>query len=74
LARDEFFTLCLPFVLKGIRIIDGNNGRFLSVPAKKNLKSDTPRYFEHFHPISSEARKMLVDAVFTAYDAVSEDK
>ena len=60
-------------VLKGIRIIDGDKGRFLSMPAKKNVKSDKPLFYEHFHPITSEAREMLMESVFDAYDNITED-
>ena len=48
-------------VIKGCRMIDGQKGRFVSMPAKK---LDSGKYFNHVW--SSEA---FQDAVKAAYDA-----
>lgn len=55
-------------VLKGIRIIDGERGRFIAMPSRIDNRFKEPRFREHFHPINQEARDMLTNAILKAYD------
>lgn len=55
-------------ILKGIKIIDGSRGIFIAMPSKRNTTSNTPRFREIYHPINSEARAQIVDAVLEAYE------
>lgn len=59
-------------ILKGIKIIDGSRGIFIAMPSKRNSKSNTPKFREFYHPINSNARAQIVDAVLEAYEKESE--
>lgn len=47
-----------------IKIIDGNDGYFVSMPARKNSKGE---YKDIVHPINNEARAEMIDAIMEAY-------
>lgn len=53
------------FVVHGIRLVEGKEGLFLSFPAV--IRSEN-KYFDIAHPISSDFRKVLTDAVIKAYE------
>jgi len=53
------------FVVRDLKIIDGNNGRFVAMPSKK-LKDGT--FKDIAHPLNSQTRKMIEDAVLLKYD------
>ena len=55
------------FVVKGIRVIDGDNGLFIAMPSRKTA---TGEYKDIAHPINSDARKMFEDAIIEAYNNV----
>jgi stage V sporulation protein G len=55
------------FVISDIKIIDGRNGRFLSMPSTRR-KNGTFR--DIAHPLNSETRRQIEDAVFRRYDEV----
>ena len=55
-------------VLKGIRIIEGERGRFIAMPSRVDNRFKEPRFREHFHPINQDARDMLTKAILEAYD------
>ena len=52
------------FIISDIKIIEGNNGLFLSMPSKKRRDGT---FKDIAHPLNSETRKMLEDAVISAY-------
>ena len=52
------------FVIRGMKIISGNKGFFLSMPSKK--RSDGT-YQDVAHPVNSEMRRMLEEKVLEAY-------
>lgn len=52
------------FVIKGIRVVEGENGPFVSMPQKK-VGND---YDQTFFPITKEAREQLHKSVLDAYD------
>jgi stage V sporulation protein G len=54
------------FGAHGISIIEGKNGLFVSMPQTRDGKGD---YRDIFHPVTSEGRKALQDAVLTEYAA-----
>ncbi len=56
-------TLNDELVARGIRIIDGRNGLFASMPARK-WKDE---YYDIFFPITKEFSKLLQDEVINAY-------
>ena len=52
------------FVVKGIRVVEGGNGPFVSMPQKK-VGND---YDQTFFPITKEAREQLHKSVLDAYE------
>ena len=52
------------FVVRDIRIIDGDNGLFIAMPSKKVPGG----HKDIAHPINRETRKMFEDAIFAAYE------
>jgi stage V sporulation protein G len=58
------------FIISDIKVIEGNNGLFLSMPSKKRRDGT---FKDIAHPLNSETRKMMEDAVIAAYhDAMKE--
>jgi len=53
------------FVVKDIRIIQGEDKLFVAMPSRKNLDGE-PR--DVAHPINSETRKMFEDAIIEEYN------
>jgi len=52
------------FVVKGLRIVEGKKGLFLSMPSEK---SKDGKWYETFFPATKEAREVLNELVLTAY-------
>ena len=55
------------FVVSDIKIIDGRNGRFLSMPSSKR-KNGTFR--DIAHPLNNATRRLIEDRVFARYDEI----
>lgn len=53
------------FVVKDIRIIEGDEGLFIAMPSKKKADGE---YKDIAHPITQECRQMFQDAIIKAYD------
>lgn len=53
------------FIISDIKIIEGNKGLFLSMPSKKRRDGT---FKDIAHPLNSDTRKMLEDAVIAAYN------
>ncbi len=58
-------TLDKSYVVHGLKILEGETGLWVSMPASKNKKGE---YKDVFHPITKEAREALVSAVIEAYE------
>ena len=58
------------FVVHDIKVIDGNNGMFIAMPNEKQTNGE---YRDVAHPIKSDFRKILSDAIHKEYNA-SENK
>ncbi len=61
------------FVVKGIRILEGDNGLFIAMPSKdrKFVNENGEEVVEHHdmaHPVNQETRKMFEDAIFEEYN------
>ena len=52
------------FIIKGLKILDGKNGLFLSMPREK---SKDGKWYDTVFPVTKEARKSLSDVVLEAY-------
>jgi stage V sporulation protein G len=59
-------TLDNSYAVHGLKVLEGEKGLWVSMPATKSKK--TGEFKDVFHPISQEARTGLVDAVITKYE------
>lgn len=53
------------FVVHDIKIIDGENGLFIAMPSRKIGEGE---FRDIAHPINSDTRSMIQDAVFESYE------
>ena len=53
------------FVVHDIKIIEGQNGLFIAMPSRKMGEGD---FRDIAHPLVSELRNRIKDAIFAAYD------
>lgn len=53
------------FVVHDVRIIDGNNGLFVAMPSKRTADGE---FRDIAHPINSEAREKIQQAVIEEYN------
>jgi len=51
-------------VVKGLRVVNGSNGLFLSMPRHQGKDG---KWYETVYPVTKEMRKQLSDLVLTAY-------
>lgn len=56
-------TIDNDFVVKDIRVVEGKNGLFVSMPSKKIGE----KYVDISHPITSQSRSALFDAILNEY-------
>ena len=61
-------TIAGAFAVHGIRIIESDKGRFVSMPQESYQKHGQTKYNDTFHAITAEARTARVEAVNTAYE------
>jgi len=59
------------FIVSDIKIIDGNNGYFLSMPSKKRRDGT---FRDIAHPLNSETRNAMEEAVIKAYLRMMKEK
>ncbi len=52
------------FVVRGIRIIEGDKGLFIAMPSRKTREGT---FKDIAHPITSEAREEIETAILSAY-------
>lgn len=57
--------------ITGIRIIEGKNGVFMTMPQSKDNEGE---YHDVAFPITKEAREAIQDAVLDEYDAAAKPK
>lgn len=53
------------FVVHDIRIIEGQNGMFIAMPSRKTPKG---QFKDIAHPIKSETRQKIQEAIFKEYE------
>ncbi len=63
-------TLDDEYVVHGLKVMDSENGLWVSMPASKNKRGE---FKDIFHPITREAREALITAVINAYEQGSSD-
>lgn len=59
------------FVVHDIKIIEGNDGPFISMPSKKTSDG---QFKDIAHPINTETREEIKDAVLEAYNKAVDEK
>ena len=59
------------FVVHDIKIIEGQNGLFIAMPSRKMGEGD---FRDIAHPLTSETRAKIRDAIVEAYDAMAEQQ
>ena len=59
------------FVVHDIKIIDGQNGPFIAMPSRKMNEGD---YRDIAHPLVSETRNRIRDAIMEEYDKVLAER
>ena len=59
------------FVVHDIKIIEGQNGLFIAMPSRKMGEGD---FRDIAHPLVSETRNKIRDAIFEEYDKVLTEK
>ncbi|MEK5040568.1 septation regulator SpoVG [Sporosarcina sp. FSL K6-3457] len=59
------------FVVHDIRVIDGNEGLFVAMPSKRTPDGE---FRDVAHPINSNARTKIQDAVLAAYHISVEEE
>lgn len=59
------------FVVHDIKIIDGQNGLFIAMPSRKMGEGD---FRDIAHPLVSETRNRIKQAIFDEYDRVLAEK
>lgn len=63
-------TLDDEFVVHDIRVIDGNNGLFVAMPSKRTPDGE---FRDIAHPINSDTRGKIQNAVLEEYHRVGEE-
>ena len=62
-----YVTFDSEFVVHDIKIIDGQNGLFVAMPSRKVGEGD---YRDVAHPLLSETRTKIKNAIFAEYNRV----
>lgn len=58
------------FVVHDIKIIEGQNGLFIAMPSRKMGEGD---FRDIAHPLKSETRNRIKDAIFAEYEKLPEE-
>ncbi|MBU2559531.1 SpoVG family protein [archaeon] len=64
-------TLDESYVVHGLRVLEGEAGFWVGMPASKNKRGE---FKDIFHPITREARDILVKSVITRYEEGSTEE
>ena len=57
------------FVVHDIKVIDGQNGLFIAMSSKKMGEGD---FRDIAHPLKSETRNAIKEAIFAEYEKIAE--
>ncbi len=55
------------FVVHDIKVIDGQNGTFIAMPSRRTPDGE---FKDIAHPINSETRGMIQDAILTEFERI----
>ncbi|MCX6826559.1 MAG: SpoVG family protein, partial [candidate division Zixibacteria bacterium] len=59
------------FVIRGMKIIAGNKGHFVSMPSRKRPDGT---HQDVAHPVNNETRRLIEEKVLAAYEAELKTK
>lgn len=59
------------FVVHGLKVIDGPNGLFVSMPARRTGSGE---YRDTAHPVTAETREMIQESVLHSYEEWVEER
>ena len=59
------------FVVHDIKVIEGRNGLFIAIPSRKMSDGD---FRDIAHPLLSETRNRIKDAILNAYENIEDDE
>jgi stage V sporulation protein G len=62
-------TLDDAYVVHGLKVLEGEAGLWVSMPASRNKRGE---FKDIFHPITKEARDVLVKALLEKYEEAAE--
>lgn len=68
-GRIVSITLDEAFVIHDLRVIEGNSGLFVAMPSKRTPDGE---FRDIAHPINSDMRQEIQDAVMKVYDETDE--
>ncbi|MBU3910973.1 MAG: SpoVG family protein [Candidatus Omnitrophica bacterium] len=54
------------FMVKGLRVVEGKNGLFVSMPSEKGKDG---KWYSTAHPLTKEFRESLNEAVLESYES-----
>ena len=58
------------FVIHDIKVIEGDHGLFIAMPSRKMGEGD---FRDIAHPLKSETRNMIKEAIFAEYEKLPEE-
>ena len=64
-------TLDGEFVVHDIKVIEGREGLFISMPSRKTPDGE---YKDIVHPINTETREQIRDAILAAYEKADKEE
>ena len=66
-------SICIDncFIINEIKLLNGKNGTYISMPNRKLKNKDIRRSFSY--PINNETRLQLLEAISSKYDDVVEE-
>jgi stage V sporulation protein G len=63
-------TILDKFVVKNLRIVQGDKGIFIGMPSNKRKNGD---FIDLFFPITQDARDLITNAILEKYKEISND-
>lgn len=66
-------SICIDdcFIINEIKLLNGKNGRYISMPSRKLKNKDIRRSFSY--PINNETRLQLLETISNQYDNTVEE-
>ena len=62
------------FIIRGITLIEKDGRRFISMPSRRVRNNGERHFRDTAHPLNSEVREELTEAIFDAYEEFSKNE